>query len=287
MSAYLLHICVCGKAAEVNTDLLGRQLRCISCGRVAKFQSPEELASADESYPKKPGGNLALVVSVVGLILPFLVPIPFAAWVLGLREIRAVKAGDAPDDELDAARLARVFGFIGTITGLLCALYLFWLFAGPHILPPKALPPGSDPAGFLWMQNRYAMQQAQIATQETEVAKPNQDSIDRTKREIASLDKVVRSYIRRGDGSLPESLADAIEDYPASTTIELPTITTKYEWDGSFERAVSSEIVDPWGHPYRYMIEGDTFQITSAGPDGEFGKPDGAADDIDSANRGN
>ena len=34
------------------------------------------------------------------------------------------------------------------------------------------------------------------------------------------------------------------------------------------------DLADGWGNPLRYELDGETFMVRSAGPDGEFGTPD-------------
>ncbi len=89
-------------------------------------------------------------------------------------------------------------------------------------------------------------------------------NVDSTKAQIAAFEQVLDSF-KIANGVYPGSLQD-LRQNPGN----MP------RWDGPYmDKDVNA---DAWGQPYRYQVggNGETYSLSSAGPDGV----DGTADDI-------
>lgn len=82
--------------------------------------------------------------------------------------------------------------------------------------------------------------------------------------QIGMLEGAVNLY-RIDIGTFPNQLLDLVEQ-PAD-------LRNPDKWHTFLEKAIPD---DPWGNPYQYANDGDTFRIWSFGPDGA----DGGNDDI-------
>jgi signal peptidase I len=77
----------------------------------------------------------------------------------------------------------------------------------------------------------------------------------RTQFDLACLDRRIASY-QRMNGGPPTDLA-------ALSSVPLP-----------YQCSPLGEGLDAWGHPWRYVVDGSGWQLTSAGPDGQWDSGD-------------
>lgn len=82
------------------------------------------------------------------------------------------------------------------------------------------------------------------------------------KAEIATLKQAIESY-SINVGTYPESL-EALHTQPSN-------ISDPSKWMQTLKEAPGN---DPWEHPYEYKLNGDAYEIRSAGPDGQTGTED-------------
>ncbi len=86
--------------------------------------------------------------------------------------------------------------------------------------------------------------------------------INATRASIAAIGTQVDVF-QLDTGRLPNSLDDLINQ-PGGVA----------NWNGPYIRGGASALQDAWGTPFTYRREGNSYQIISAGPDGQMGTGD-------------
>jgi hypothetical protein len=72
-------------------------------------QSP----ASSQSYPEASKATMILVLGILGLVVSWILA-PFA-WVMGNRELEAIREGRRPPDNRSTANAGRILGIIGTV----------------------------------------------------------------------------------------------------------------------------------------------------------------------------
>ena len=80
------------------------------------------------------------------------------------------------------------------------------------------------------------------------------DSVERTRARLQALSTLIEEHRRRAN-QLPQALADLSSTSPNGQPSQ-------------------PELIDAWSRPFRYQPNGPSFELRSAGADGQFGTVD-------------
>ncbi len=149
----IVHCPECQRQVRVPASLIGKLVKCPSCG--AKFQAGEsreyaspppparrDVEEVEEDYEEeyrprrrrryrdlKPHrGTTVLVLGILSLVVAPIILGPIA-WVMGNNDLREIRAGRMDPEGEGNTNAGRICGMIGTILGILgCVFAIFWLF---------------------------------------------------------------------------------------------------------------------------------------------------------------
>jgi uncharacterized membrane protein YjgN (DUF898 family) len=91
--------------------------------------SEEHFPTDPQGYPEASQATTVLVLGILGLVVCGVLA-PFA-WVMGNRELEAIRAGRRPPENRSTANAGRILGIIGTVLiGLVVLFFIFVLGLG-------------------------------------------------------------------------------------------------------------------------------------------------------------